>query len=95
MTQSAEQLATDVVSLNELVDQLDVRIAKLHKVIFTTHFPQQHLVVCFFLTEVVGGELRAGDDAQDARTFPLDALPEEIAFSTHREVIGDLLEGKI
>ncbi len=74
---------------------LDVRIVKLHKVIFTTHFPQQHLVVCFFLCEPVGGELRAGDDAQDARIFPLDDLPEDLAFSTHREVIKDLLEGRI
>ena len=74
---------------------LDVRIVKLHKVIFTTHFPQQHLVVCFFLCEPMGGELLAGDDAQEAGAFPLDDLPKDIAFSTHIEVIADLLEGRI
>ena len=74
---------------------LDVRIVKLHKAIFTTHFPKQHLVVHMYLAEPIGGELMAGDDAQDARAFPLDKLPEDIAFSTHREVIKDLLEGRI
>jgi N-acetylglutamate synthase-like GNAT family acetyltransferase len=36
----------------------------------------------------VGGELRAGDDAQDVSIFAPDALPEKLAFRTHREVLA-------
>jgi len=38
----------------------------------------------------VGGELRAGDDARDVDVFPLGALPENLAFRTHREVLERL-----
>lgn len=36
----------------------------------------------------VKGELKAGDDAREARWFPLNSLPENIAFD-HRKVIQD------
>ena len=34
------------------------------------------------------GEIAGGDDAAEARFFPLDALPEEIAFD-HRKILHD------
>jgi ADP-ribose pyrophosphatase YjhB (NUDIX family) len=40
---------------------------------------------------IEGGDLRAGDDAADARFFPLAALPTEIAFKTHRRALSDWL----
>lgn len=36
---------------------------------------------------ITGGELRAGDDATDARFFPINALPD-IAFAAHRHFIN-------
>lgn len=39
-----------------------------------------------FRLRVTGGELRAGDDAADARFFPLQDLPP-IAFAAHRKFI--------
>jgi hypothetical protein len=39
-----------------------------------------------------GGELRAGDDAEDARFFPLGATPDEIAFRAHEQALADLRE---
>jgi hypothetical protein len=46
-----------------------------------------HLAV--FAARRIGGDLRAGDDAIDARFFHRDALPEEIAFKSHRRALGD------
>lgn len=39
-----------------------------------------------FRMKIVGGELKAGDDAIDARFFPLDSLPP-IAFDAHKYFI--------
>ena len=45
------------------------------------------LLVFAFVTEAFTGRLVAGDDARDARFFPLADLPP-VAFECHRELIG-------
>ena len=46
-------------------------------------------VVCFaFTARVIGGELRAGDDASEAAFFSLDETPRDLAFETHRRAIA-------
>ncbi len=45
-----------------------------------------------YLVSVAGGELRAGDDAQAVGWFPAGALPEQIAFSSHRAALAIWLE---
>ncbi len=42
----------------------------------------------FYLARPVGGVLVPGDDALDARLFPLDTLPVELAFPSHAQVIA-------
>ena len=53
--------------------------------------PRFHTICTLFLARGVG-ELRAGDDAGDARVFPLDALPPagDLAFDHHR-ILNDYL----
>ena len=49
---------------------------------------QCNLVV--YLAEVVAGELRADDDALEVGFFPIDALPDAIAFENNRAVLQRL-----
>jgi 8-oxo-dGTP diphosphatase len=51
--------------------------------------PRGHIVSTVFRLRVVGGELIAGDDAEDVALFDLDALPD-LAFD-HARIIADHL----
>lgn len=45
-------------------------------------------IVCFaFEGKVAGGKLEAGDDATEAAFFSRSEIPENVAFSTHRQLI--------
>lgn len=48
-------------------------------------------VLILYAAHVVGGSLRAGDDAQQVRTFAPDELPpdDQIAFRTHLQALRD------
>jgi 8-oxo-dGTP diphosphatase len=49
--------------------------------------PRFHTITVVFVAES-RGELRAGDDASEARWFALDNLPDDMAFD-HAKVIAD------
>ena len=51
--------------------------------------PRGHTVSVVFELDVVGGELRAGDDADSAETFDPNNLPE-LAFD-HEKIIRDYI----
>ncbi len=53
------------------------------------HDPAKLTVGIWFRAEVVGGVLRAGDDADQAAFFPLDDLPP-LAFDTDRRLFDEL-----
>lgn len=44
-------------------------------------------ILIVYRAEVVGGELRPGDDASEARFFGPAELPREIAFDSNREAL--------
>ena len=48
---------------------------------------EQDLLVLGFVAEGVEGTITPGDDAQDARYFPLHDLPK-VVFRCHREIIS-------
>jgi ADP-ribose pyrophosphatase YjhB (NUDIX family) len=67
---------------------LDVRITRLLSVSSNFLRPGSHSLVIVLAAEVLGGELRAGDDADAAGWFTRgEALPE-LAFDADRHVIG-------
>ena len=49
------------------------------------------VVVIAFEARSIGGELKPGDDASEARYFATDQLPD-IAFGSHEKFIRTLLE---
>lgn len=53
--------------------------------------PRGHTITAIFLLGVVGGVLKGGDDASEARFFPLDDLPP-LAFD-HGEILKKALRG--
>jgi ADP-ribose pyrophosphatase YjhB (NUDIX family) len=46
-------------------------------------------VLLLYAAHVTGGELQAGDDAVEAAFFAPEDLPDDIAFSTHRQALRD------
>lgn len=69
---------------------LDVTVDDLFGVYSFPEGMQRSGLVIFYTVRVLGGELRAGDDAEQVRVFALDDLPENIAFRTHRQVLARL-----
>ena len=54
------------------------------------HDPQHLTVGIWFRMKRIGGKLEAGSDASDVRFFPLDRIPEKMAFPTDLLVIEKL-----
>ena len=56
--------------------------------------PRVRAVLILYTAARVGGALRPGDDASDARYFDRSALPAEIAFEAHRRALDRFLNGR-
>jgi 8-oxo-dGTP diphosphatase len=55
--------------------------------------PRGHTATVVYMLRVVSGEPRGGDDAEEARWFRPEELPDkEIAFD-HRDVLAELIDG--
>lgn len=52
--------------------------------------PDRPVLVVLFKAEEIGGELAAGDDAEEAGFFDLEDLPGPVAFAAHRRVLRKL-----
>lgn len=55
--------------------------------------PRGHTITIVYLMNIVGGILKSGDDASDARFFNIEKIPA-LAFD-HEKIINDvMMEGK-
>ncbi len=70
---------------------LDVEIERLLNVYSYRGRP---IVVIVYLVRIVGGDLRAGDETLEARTFPADRIPwDELAFPSTKDALRDYVAG--
>lgn len=69
---------------------LDIEIVRLFNVYSAFDDPRTAVLLVLYLGKRIGGELRFGDDASDARFFDLNALPADIAFRAHRTALSDI-----
>jgi ADP-ribose pyrophosphatase YjhB (NUDIX family) len=66
---------------------LDVEIGDLLDALFSSEHPRSASIILAYRGRVRGGELRAGDDADDIGFFGPDELPE-LAFETTRRIFA-------
>lgn len=69
---------------------LDVELTGVFNAYTAKDDPRVRVVLLLYMGRRMGGELRAGDDASDARFFEIDALPEPIAFKAHTLALADI-----
>jgi 8-oxo-dGTP diphosphatase len=69
---------------------VDVELIRLFGAYMAMDDPRVQVVLLLYLARRVGGELKAGDDASEARYFPINEPPEEIAFQAHRLALNDI-----
>ena len=69
---------------------LEVQLTGLYAVESGILPPDIPVLVVFYRAEETGGQLVAGDDADEACFFALDNLPESLAFASHRKVLRRL-----
>ena len=66
---------------------LDVSIVNLFDVQGACDDPDSRVILVIYEVEIVGGELEPGDDAIEAEFFPVNQLPDNIAFSSHKKAL--------
>jgi len=71
---------------------LEIELIELFGVYSFPEGPVQSGIIIFYRARPIGGEIQAGDDAQAVDVFAPDALPENLAFRTHREVLARWVE---
>jgi len=71
---------------------LEVELGPLYAVHSNFQVAGRPVLGLWFLAEVAGGELRAGDDLEELRFFPIDEPPADLAFEGDRLVIERLRE---
>jgi len=79
-------------AVRETLEETSLRVElvrQFHVYSDPARYPRGHTVSVVFIGRAQG-EPRAADDAAEARTFPVDALPQELAFD-HGRILADYL----
>jgi 8-oxo-dGTP diphosphatase len=68
---------------------LRARIGELFGVYAGFDDPRARAILVLYMAERTGGSLAAGDDALEARFFPVDRTPRDLAFQAHRHALNE------
>jgi ADP-ribose pyrophosphatase YjhB (NUDIX family) len=68
---------------------LQIELTSFFEVYSGSDDPRTNAILLLYLAKVIAGEPQASDDAEEVAFFPLDALPEKIAFESHVQALGD------
>ncbi len=68
---------------------LKVRLTQFFEVYSGNDDPRTNALLILYLAEIVGGEMRASDDAEEVRFFSFEQLPRDIAFQAHHQALAD------
>ncbi|MBI2864010.1 MAG: NUDIX domain-containing protein [Chloroflexi bacterium] len=74
---------------------LEVRLSKLYGLYYGSDDPRNPSHLAVFHAEVVGGQLRAGDDAAELGFFSPLEIPRNIAFHGQRVAIAEWIGTKL
>lgn len=89
--QEIDEAPTDTVR-REVVEETGLAVTpyRLIDLIFIPDDPRKPANLAVYLCRVDGGQLRAADDAADARWFDLHALPDPIGFGNRERILEPL-----
>ena len=78
-------------AMRELEEEtgLKIRLTSFFEVYTGVDDPRSNSVLLLYLADIIGGELKAADDALDVRWFSLDNPPDKIAFESHVRALND------
>ena len=73
---------------------LDIKLTDLFGVFPGFDDPRVHVVIIVYRSEIINGQIKPGDDAEEVKFFPLDELPKDIAFTAHQKIL-ELLRNEV
>lgn len=71
---------------------LDVKLTGFFEVYSGSDDPRSNAVLILYLADIIGGEIKAMDDALEVAFFSFDDLPNNIAFEAHIKALKDYQE---
>ena len=83
-------------ALRELTEETGL-IGRIRGIVGTYHIrtdPRGPIVTILYHAQIVGGELKAGDDAAEVRLFTPEELPKNLAFASTRQALHRWLRSK-
>jgi len=69
---------------------LDIKLRGLYGIFPGRDYPPCEVILVVYYAEIVSGDLQPGDDALEAKFFPLSETPPNIAFRLHRNIVEAL-----
>ncbi|MCI0371063.1 MAG: NUDIX hydrolase [candidate division NC10 bacterium] len=83
--------AVAAAAIRETLEETSLEVA-IRELVNVYSYPGNAVVVVVYVAQVLGGQLRAGDETLEARVFPPAALPwPELAFPSTEEALRDYL----